>query len=147
MHVGIEAFAADGHVGVAELAQAAEDAGLESLFLVQYTHLTAGRRDLLEESAEEDILTPAERAGIPDPFVALGAAAAVTRRLKLGTGACYPAVYDPILLAKQAATLDQVCPGAASCSASPLAGMTCCSAITASTLPCAGRSCARRCSR
>ena len=60
MHVGIEAFAADGHVGVAELAQAAEDAGLESLFLVQYTHLTAGRRDLLEESDEEDILTPAE---------------------------------------------------------------------------------------
>ena len=111
MHVGIEAFAAYGHVGVVELARAVEEAGLESLFLVQYTHLTAGRRDLLERSGEEDILSPAERAGIPDPFVALGAAAAVTRRVNLGTGACYPAVYDPILLAQQAATLDQISQG------------------------------------
>jgi probable F420-dependent oxidoreductase len=111
MHIGIETFAADGHVGVAELARAAEEAGLESLFLVQYKHLTIGRRDLLEEPGEEDILTPAERAGIPDPFVALSAAAAVTQRLNLGTGACYPAIYDPILLAKQAATLDQISRG------------------------------------
>ena len=111
MHVGIEAFAAYGHVGVVELARTVEEAGLESLFLVHYTHLTVGRRELLEKSGEKDILSPAERAGIPDPFVALGAAAAVTRRLNLGTGACYPAVYDPILLAKQAATLDQISQG------------------------------------
>jgi alkanesulfonate monooxygenase SsuD/methylene tetrahydromethanopterin reductase-like flavin-dependent oxidoreductase (luciferase family) len=111
MHVGIEAFVAYGHVGVADLARAVEEAGFESLFLVQYTHLTAGRRDLLEESGEEDILSPADRAGIPDPFVALGAAAAVTQRVNLGAGACYPAVYDPILLAKQAATLDQISQG------------------------------------
>lgn len=111
MHVGIEAFAADGHVGVAELARPAEEASLGSLFQVQYTHLTVGRCDLLEKPGEEDILTPAERAGIPDPFVALGAAAAVTQRVNLGAGACYPAVYDPILLAKQAATLDQISRG------------------------------------
>jgi probable F420-dependent oxidoreductase len=111
MHIGIEAFAADGHVSVADLARAVEEAALESLFVVQYTHLAAGRRDLLEHAGEQDILSSAERAGIPDPFVALAAAAAVTRRLNLGTGACYPAVYDPILLARQAATLDQVCGG------------------------------------
>jgi probable F420-dependent oxidoreductase len=52
-----------------------------------------------------------ERPDIFDPFVALGAAAAVTRQLNLGTGACYPAVYDPILLAKQGATLDQISQG------------------------------------
>jgi hypothetical protein len=55
MHVGIEAFAAYGHAGVVELARTADEAGLESLFLVHYTHLTAGRRELLEKSGEEDI--------------------------------------------------------------------------------------------
>jgi hypothetical protein len=40
MHVGIEAFAAYGHVGVVELARTVEEAGLESLFLVHYIHLT-----------------------------------------------------------------------------------------------------------
>jgi alkanesulfonate monooxygenase SsuD/methylene tetrahydromethanopterin reductase-like flavin-dependent oxidoreductase (luciferase family) len=89
LHVGIEAFAAYGHVGVVELARTVEEAGLESLFLVHYTHLTVGRCELLKRSGEEDILSPAERAGIPDPFVALGAAAAVTRRLNLGMGACH----------------------------------------------------------
>lgn len=40
-----------------------------------------------------------------DPFVALAAAAAVTTRLRIGTGACLVAVHDPILLAKQIASL------------------------------------------
>jgi probable F420-dependent oxidoreductase len=112
MHVGIAAFTAYGHVGVMDLAQAVEEAGLESLFLVHYTHLTAGRRALLEKSGGEgDPISYTERPDILDPFVALGAAAAVTRRLNLGTGACYPAVYDPILLAKQGATLDQISQG------------------------------------
>lgn len=110
MHLGIEAFTGYGQVGVVELARAVEEAGLESLFLVQFTHLTAARRELIERSSE-DILTLDERAGVPDSFVALGAAAAVTRRLNLGTGACFPAVYDPILLAQQAATLDQISRG------------------------------------
>jgi probable F420-dependent oxidoreductase len=41
----------------------------------------------------------------------LGAAAAVTSHLKLGTGACYAALYDPIILAKQVSTLDQISSG------------------------------------
>ena len=146
MHVGIEAFAAPGHVGVAELARPAEEASLGSLFQVQYTHLTVGRCDLLEKPGEEDILTPAERAGIPDPFVALGAAVAVTQRLNLGTGACTrPSTIRSC--SRNRPPRSTRSPGAGSFSASPRAGMTCCSAITASTLSCAGRSCARRCSR
>jgi len=50
-------------------------------------------------------------ANLLDPFVALGAAAAVTSRIKLGTGACYAALYDPIILAKQVATLDHLSSG------------------------------------
>lgn len=50
-------------------------------------------------------------ANLLDPFVALGAAAAVSSRIKLGTGACYAALYDPIILAKQVATLDHISSG------------------------------------
>src|SRR5690606_859130 len=41
-----------------------------------------------------------------DPFVALAAAAVVTERLRLGTGLCLIAQRDPIILAKEVATLD-----------------------------------------
>ena len=41
-----------------------------------------------------------------DPFVALGAAAAVTERILLGTGVCLVIEHDPIVLAKEVATLD-----------------------------------------
>jgi probable F420-dependent oxidoreductase len=46
-----------------------------------------------------------------DPFVALAAAAAVTTRLRVGTGSCLVAVHDPILLAKQIASLSHMSGG------------------------------------
>lgn len=46
-----------------------------------------------------------------DPFVALAAAAAVTDRIRLGTGICLVAQRDAILLAKEVATLDVLSKG------------------------------------
>lgn len=46
-----------------------------------------------------------------DPFVALGAAAAVTTPIKLGTGICTALIYDPVILAMQVSTLDQLSAG------------------------------------
>ena len=46
-----------------------------------------------------------------DPFVALGAAAAVTTKLKLGTGICLIVERDPIITAKEIATLDMLSNG------------------------------------
>jgi alkanesulfonate monooxygenase SsuD/methylene tetrahydromethanopterin reductase-like flavin-dependent oxidoreductase (luciferase family) len=43
--------------------------------------------------------------------VALGAAAAVTTRIKLGTGICVVPIYDPIILAMQGSTLDRLSSG------------------------------------
>ena len=43
--------------------------------------------------------------------MALGAAAAVTTRVKLGTGICVVPIYDPIILAMQVSTLDQLSSG------------------------------------
>ena len=46
-----------------------------------------------------------------DPFVSLGAAAAVTTKLKLGTGVCLVIERDVITLAKEVATLDIISSG------------------------------------
>ena len=46
-----------------------------------------------------------------DPFVSLAAAAAVTDRILLGTGVALVAQHDPIVLAKQIATLDRLSGG------------------------------------
>jgi len=48
---------------------------------------------------------------VMDPFVVLGAAAAVTKTLLLGTGICLIAQRDPIQTAKQVASIDQVSGG------------------------------------
>src|SRR5471032_1201622 len=46
-----------------------------------------------------------------DPFVALMAAAAVTKTLKVGTGICLIAQRDPIVTAKLVSTIDQLSAG------------------------------------
>ena len=48
---------------------------------------------------------------VMDPFVVLGAAAAVTKTLLVGTGICLIAQRDPIQTAKQVASIDQVTGG------------------------------------
>jgi probable F420-dependent oxidoreductase len=92
-------------VRITDLARAVEDAGLDSLFMTQRTHVPASRRELPDQPGQE------MDTHLLDPFVSLGAAAAVTSRLKLGTGSCFAALYDPILLAKQVTTLDQISHG------------------------------------
>jgi alkanesulfonate monooxygenase SsuD/methylene tetrahydromethanopterin reductase-like flavin-dependent oxidoreductase (luciferase family) len=46
-----------------------------------------------------------------DPFVALAAAAAITNRVKLGTGVCLIPYRDTIVLAKEVASLDVISSG------------------------------------
>ena len=56
-------------------------------------------------------MIPKEYADIADPFVALGRASAVTSTLKLGTGICLVPERNPLLLAKEVATLDMYSSG------------------------------------
>jgi probable F420-dependent oxidoreductase len=102
---GVGAFSTECGVGVCSLASEVEAAGLESLFLVQNTHVPASGIALLEEEHHE------RDHHFLDPFVALGAAAAVTSSIKLGTGICVAPIYDPIILAMQVSTLDQLSSG------------------------------------
>ena len=99
---GLLIFSTDYAIAPNVLAQQAEMHGFESLFFPEHTHIPASRatpwpggRDL-----------PKEYWHTHDPFVALTAAASVTQKLKVGTGIALVTERDPILMAKQAATLD-----------------------------------------
>jgi probable F420-dependent oxidoreductase len=106
--LGITAFLTDKTIGPAQLARAAEERGFHSLYLPEHTHLPVAADtppSLVEGVGLEDY-----RRSL-DPFVALAAASAVTATLKLGTGVCLVAQHDPIVLAKQVATIDHMSGG------------------------------------
>jgi probable F420-dependent oxidoreductase len=107
MHLGLVIFATDYAIPIDELARAAEERGFESLFLTEHTHIPASRQSPYAGGGE----LPAEYGHTLDPFVALAAAAMVTRRLRLGTGVCLVTERDPIVTAKEVASLDMVSGG------------------------------------
>ncbi|MCP4905712.1 MAG: LLM class F420-dependent oxidoreductase [bacterium] len=87
-----------------ELARFAEERGFDALFMGEHTHLpTAPHRygDAISDDYKK----------FYDPFVSLSLAAAVTERLKLGTGVCLLTEHHPITLAKMVATLDHLSGG------------------------------------
>lgn len=101
MHLGVAIFPTDHSVRPDVLARAAEDAGFESLWVPEHTHMPVDHSPWPGGSE-----LPDEYRRTLDPFVALTAAASATTTLKLATGICLVAQHDPIVLAKQTATLD-----------------------------------------
>ena len=89
------------------LAREAEAHGFESLFFPEHTHIPASRRSPWPGGRE----LPQEYWHTHDPFVSLTMAASVTSTLKVGTGIALVTERDPILMAKQAATLDHLSDG------------------------------------
>lgn len=104
---GVTMFATDDAMSVVQLASAAEARGFESLFLPEHTHIPVKRESPWPGGDE----LPRWYYRTQDPFVALSAAAAVTRTIKLATGIALVTERDPILMAKQVATLDHVSGG------------------------------------
>jgi probable F420-dependent oxidoreductase len=107
MKIGFYYFATHYAMPVAEVARALEERGFESLFLPEHTHIPISRRTPWPGGAE----LPRQYAHTLDPFVALAVAAAVTSRLRIGTGICLLTQRDPIVTAKEVATLDLVSNG------------------------------------
>ena len=107
MRLGVLTFVTDEGIGPVELGQALEQRGFDSLFLAEHSHIPV------------DAKTPYPMGGpIPpkyfrtlDPFVALTAAAVATQTLVLGTGIALIPQRDPILTAKEVASLDLVSGG------------------------------------
>src|SRR3954469_11172598 len=102
MDVGLVIFPTGDGIRPDELALAAEHAGYESLFFTEHTHIPTSRESPWPGGAE----LPDKYRRTHDPFVALSFAAAATTKLKLGTSVCLVVEHDPIVLAKEVASLD-----------------------------------------
>ena len=107
MRFGVTIFLTDRSIGPAEMARAADARGFISLFLPEHTHIPSSRAT----PAPMGEPLPEQYRRTLDPFVALTLASAATEKLKLGTGICLVAQRDPIVTAKEVATLDLVSGG------------------------------------
>ena len=107
MHIGAMIFATDYSVRTDELAIAMEERGFESLFLPEHTHIPTSRKSAWAGGPD----LPKDYWHTHDPFVGLAYAAAVTKKLKLGTGICLLAQREPIVTAKSVASLDMMSGG------------------------------------
>ena len=90
-----------------ELAREAEERGFESIWFADHTHIPASRRTPYPAGGD----LPREYIHTYDQFIALAAAAATTSRIKLATGISLISERDPIVTAKQVATLDVISNG------------------------------------
>jgi probable F420-dependent oxidoreductase len=93
-----------------ELAEEAEARGFASLWFPEHSHIPSSRRTPWGGREGAPPL-PQEYWRTHDQFLALAAAAAVTSTIQLATGICLVAQRDPIWLAKEVATLDQLSNG------------------------------------
>jgi probable F420-dependent oxidoreductase len=107
MQFGLSMFITDETIAPAALGRAAEDAGFESIFVPEHTHIPASRESAWPGGAE----LPREYSHTLDPFVSLSAIAATTERLRVGTGIALIVERDPIMLAHEAASLDHLSGG------------------------------------
>jgi len=107
MDVGLSIFLTDEGIHPVELGRAAEELGFESLFVPEHTHIPASRQTPRPGGGE----LPRRYWHLYDPFVALSMMAAATTRLKLGTGVCLVVERDPIVTAKEVASLDYLSGG------------------------------------
>ena len=107
MEFGVLMFATDYAIRPDDLAREAEERGFESVWYPEHTHIPASRRSPWPGGPE----LPKEYWHTHDLFVALAMAAAVTKKIKVGSGICLVIERDPIMLAKEVATLDTLSNG------------------------------------
>jgi alkanesulfonate monooxygenase SsuD/methylene tetrahydromethanopterin reductase-like flavin-dependent oxidoreductase (luciferase family) len=109
MDIGIMIAATAESGDIAEIAREVENLGYESFFIPEHPVIPIGFKTPLPGGGAGTL--PEHYGRWMDPFVALSVAAAVTRRVKLGTGICLLPEREPIVTAKTIATLDVVSGG------------------------------------
>ena len=107
MKIGISTFVNDDSIDTVSLARAIEERGFDSLVVAEHTHIPASRETPYPLGGE---LPPVYYRTL-DPFVTLAAAAAVTSRIELFTGIALLVQRDPIITAKEAASIDLISGG------------------------------------
>ena len=108
MRFGLAFHTTDKAMSPVDLAREAEARGFDSLYLPEHTHIPVSRKTPAPTGEDE---LPDVYLRTFDPYIALAAAASVTKTLRLGTGVALPAQHDPIALAKEIATLDLIAGG------------------------------------
>ncbi len=107
MKIGVSNFPTEYSMRAVPLARALEERGFESLWVVEHTHIPASRRTPYALGGD----LPSVYWEAYEPFTFLAQAAAVTERLRLGTGVCLVPEHHPIALAKRVASLDSLSGG------------------------------------
>lgn len=107
MEFGISTFVNDDAIDPVSLARAIEERGLHGLAIAEHTHIPASRESAYPGGGE----LPGVYYRTLDPFVTLAAAAAVTSEIELITGIALLIQRDPIITAKEAASIDLISGG------------------------------------
>jgi probable F420-dependent oxidoreductase len=107
MKFGISTFVTDEGIAPGALGRAIEERGFDSLFIAEHTHIPLSRQSPWPRGGE----LPRKYYRTLDPFITLTAAAAATEHLLLGTGVALVVERDPIITAKEVASLDLVSGG------------------------------------
>jgi probable F420-dependent oxidoreductase len=107
MDIGVEIFPTDLVPTPGRVAAEAEARGIESLWFPEHTHIPTSR--LTPFPGGEPL--PEHYKRTLDPFVAIASAAAATSVLRLATGICLVAQRDPIVTAKEVASVDYLSDG------------------------------------
>jgi len=104
---GASMFFTDYAMPPGELGIALEQRGFDSVWAPEHSHIPLSRTTPFPAGGD----LPKKYYDAMDPFVALTAAGATTKKLLLGTGVCLIAQRDPIQTAKLVASIDQVSRG------------------------------------
>ena len=106
MEFGVAIFPTHDAIRPGDIARLAEERGQESLFFPEHTHMPASH-------TPHPVGQPLPRryAHTFDQFVAVTAAVSATSRLRVGTGVCLVIQRDPIITAKEVASVDHLSGG------------------------------------
>lgn len=107
MKFGISTFVTDDGIDPVSLATAIEERDFHSLVIAEHTNIPASRESAYPGGGE----LPDFYYKTLDPFVTLAAAAAVTSKIELFTGIALLIQRDPIITAKEAASIDLISGG------------------------------------
>ena len=102
MDTGVAIFPTHDAVSPGDLARVVEQRGHESLFFPEHTHIPAVR----ESPYPGGEALPRMYVHTYDLFVAVTAAVSATSRLRVGSGVCLVIQRDPIITAKEVASVD-----------------------------------------
>jgi probable F420-dependent oxidoreductase len=107
MEFGVGYFPTHDGIGPGDIARKVEERGQDALFFAEHTHIPASRESPWSGGAD----LPQKYWHTYDLFVALTAAATATRRLRVGSGVCLVVERDPIVTAKEVASVDHLSGG------------------------------------